>query len=67
MIGESVDSLTVPSKALYTKQGRVGVVIATESGEYWTAVTVVADDGTMAHVIPENPGVLYEGIPVLLF
>ncbi|MBR6706308.1 MAG: hypothetical protein IKI84_06480, partial [Clostridia bacterium] len=67
MIGESVDSLTVPSRALYTRQGRTGVVIATEAGEFWTAVTVVANDGTMAHLIPENPGVLYEGIPVLLF
>ena len=67
MIGESVDSLTVPSRALYTRQGRTGVVIATESGEFWTAVTVVANDGTMAHLIPENPGVLYEGIPVLIF
>ncbi len=67
MIGESVDSLTVPSRALYVRQGRTGVVIATESGEFWTAVTVVADDGVTAHVIPENSGVLYEGIPVLLF
>ena len=67
MIGESVDSLTVPSAALYTRQGRTGVVMATEAGEFWTAVTVVANDGTMAHIIPENPGVLYEGIPVLLF
>ena len=28
---------------------------------------VVADDGAVTHVIPENPGVLYEGIPVLIF
>ena len=67
MIGESVDSLMVPHRALYTRQGRIGVVIATESGEYWTAVEVVSDDGTTAHIVPENSGILYPGVPVLLF
>ena len=67
MIGESVDSLMVPHRALYTRQGRIGVVIATESGEFWTAVEVVSDDGTTAHIVPGNPGILYQGVPVLLF
>ncbi|MBQ8135829.1 MAG: hypothetical protein IJ174_00145 [Clostridia bacterium] len=67
MIGESVDSLMVPHRALYTRQGRIGVVIATESGEFWTSVEVVSDDGTTAHIVPGNPGILYEGVPVLLF
>ena len=66
-LGESVDSLAVPARALYTRQGRIGVVIATQSGEYWTGVEVIANDGQTAHIIPENAGVLYEGIPVLLF
>ncbi len=66
-LGESVDSLSVPSRALYTRQGRIGVVIATQSGEYWTGVEVISNDGVTAHIIPENLGVLYEGIPVLLF
>ena len=51
------------TKTMYPVTG----IMATEAGEFWTAVTVVANDGTMAHIIPENPGVLYEGIPVLLF
>ncbi len=66
-VGESVDSLAVPAKALYSRQGRIGVVMVTESGEFWTQVEVLSVDGDTAHVIPSNPGVLYEGVPVLLF
>ncbi len=66
-VGESVDSLTVPRRALYTRQGRIGVVMATESGDYWTQVQVLSIDGDVAHIVPANPGVLYEGVPVLLF
>ncbi len=66
-VGEDVDSLAVPAKALYSRQGRIGVVISTDSGEYWTAVEVLSVDGDTAHIVPSNPGVLYEGVPVLLF
>ena len=66
-LGESVDSLTVPARALHSQNGKTGVVMATESGAYWTPVTVIGTEGDSAHIIPENAGVLYEGIPVLLF
>ena len=66
-VGESVNTLMVPSRAIYIQNGRKGVVMATEGGEYWTAVEVVSDDGTSAYVIPENAGVLYEGAPIRLF
>ena len=66
-LGESVDSLTVPARALLTKDGRTGVVMSTEMGEYWTGVTVISVEGDVAHIIPEHAGVLYEGVPVLLF
>lgn len=66
-LGESVDSLTVPARALRSQNGTTGVVMATESGEYWTPVTVISVDHDVAHIIPDNAGVLYEGIPVLLF
>lgn len=66
-VGESVNTLMVPSRAIYIQNGRKGVVLATEGGEYWTAVEVVSDDGTSAYVIPENAGVLYEGAPIRLF
>ncbi len=66
-LGESVNSLTVPSRALYNQNGRIGVVMDTDGGQYWTPVTVVSTEGALAHVIPENAGVLYEGVRVLLF
>ena len=66
-LGESVNTLLVPSRAIFIQNGRKGVVIATEGGEYWTGVEVVSDDGTSAYVIPDNAGVLYDGVPVRLF
>ena len=66
-IGENVTSLMVPSRAIYVQGGRKGVVIITEGGQYWTGVEVVSDDGNKAYVIPENAGVLYDGVPVRLF
>ncbi|MBE5775944.1 MAG: hypothetical protein E7326_00375 [Clostridiales bacterium] len=66
-LGESVDTLTVPARAIHSQNGKTGVVMATESGSYWTPVSVITTEGDYAHIIPENAGVLYEGIPVLLF
>lgn len=66
-LGENVNSLMVPSRAIYVQGGRKGVVIITEGGQYWTGVEVVSDDGNKAYVIPDNAGVLYDGVPVRLF
>ena len=66
-LGENVNSLMVPSRAIYVQNGRKGVVISTEGGEYWTGVEVISDDGSTAYVVPDNAGVLYEGMPVRLF
>ena len=66
-LGENVNSLMVPSRAIRIQNGRKGVVIVTDTGEYWTGVEVISDDGVSAHVIPEKAGVLYEGIKVRLF
>lgn len=66
-VGESVNTLMVPSRAIYIQNGRKGVVMDTEGGQYWTAVEVVSDDGASAYVIPENPGVLRDGVRVRLF
>ena len=66
-VGESLNTLTVPSRAIYIQNGRKGVVMDTEGGQYWTAVEVVSDNGTSAYVIPENPGVLRDGVRVRLF
>ena len=66
-IGENVNSLMVPTRAIYVQNGRKGVVMATEGGEYWTGVEVIATEGDTTYVIPDNAGVLYEGMPVRLF
>lgn len=66
-LGENVNSLAVPSRAIYMREGKKGVVMTTEGGEYWTGVEVISDDGQTAYIIPENPGVLYQGVRVRLF
>ena len=67
-LGENVDSLTVPTRALYTQMGQTGVVIVDEYGNnYFTQVTVISTQGDITHIIPKNAGVLYEGMLVKLF
>jgi len=66
-LGENVNSLMVPSRAIYVQNGRKGVVMYTEGGEYWTGVEVISDDGNTAYVVPDNASVLYDGVPVRLF
>ena len=68
-LSENVSSLTVPANAIYVQNGRKGIVMATEGGEYWTGVEVisVSDDGMYAYVVPDKPEVVYEGVMVRLF
>lgn len=66
-LSENVSSLTVPSNAIYVQNGRKGVVIVTEGGEYWTSVEVTGEDHNVAYVVPDNAGVLYDGAYVRLF
>ncbi len=67
-LGENVDSLTIPTRALYTQMGQTGVVIIDETGNnYFTPVTVISTQGDVTHVIPKNSGYLYEGMVVKLF
>ena len=67
-LGENVDSLTVPTRALYSQMGQIGVVIVDEMGNnYWTPVTVISTEGDKTHIIPNNAGYLYEGMVVKLF
>lgn len=66
-LGESVNTLAVPSRAIYLRDGKKGVVMTTDGGEYWTGVEVISDDGQTAYIIPENAGKLYEGVRVRLF
>ena len=68
-LSENVSSLMVPANAIYVQNGRKGIVMRTEGGEYWTGVEVisVSDDGQSAYVVPDKPEVVYEGVMVRLF
>ena len=68
-LNENVSSLMVPARAIYVQNGRKGIVMETEGGEYWTGVEVISisDDGASAYVIPDKPEVVYEGVMVRLF
>ena len=66
-LGEDVSTLMVPSRAIFVQNGRKGVVISIEGGEYWTGVEVITDDGNTAYIVPDNAGVLSEGTKVKLF
>ena len=68
-LSENVYSLTVPANAVYVQNGRKGIVMSTEGGEYWTGVEVISysDDGQYAYVVPDKPEVVYEGVVVRLF
>ncbi len=67
-LGENVDSLTVPTRALYSQNGQIGVVITDDMGNnFWTPVTVISAEGDVTHIIPNNAGYLYEGMRVKLF
>ncbi len=67
-LGENVDSLTIPTRALYSQMGQTGVVIVDETGNnYFTPVTVISTQGDVTHIIPKNSGYLYEGMIVKLF
>ena len=67
-LGEQVDSLSVPSRAIYSQYGQEGVVIVDQTGgNYWTPVSIVATEGEYTYIIPSNSAYLYEGVMVRLF
>ena len=67
-LGENVDSLTIPTRALYSQMGQTGVVIVDEYGNnYFVPVSVISTQGDITHIIPKNAGYLYEGMIVKLF
>lgn len=68
-LGESVDTLTVPSAAIYEQQGQRGIVIysAEMNGPCFVPCTILSDDGTNAYIIPSYQGVVHEGMQVYLY
>ncbi|HSK68231.1 MAG TPA: HlyD family efflux transporter periplasmic adaptor subunit [Candidatus Limnocylindria bacterium] len=66
-LSKSVITYAVPASAVINQDGVIGVVVQYREGPYLVPVEVVSADATQAHVVPVNPGHLYEGLVVRLF
>ncbi len=67
VLGDSVSSLTVPSRALYTQDGMPGVVVVNGDYQFFIPVNVIDKRDGMVYISPIQQGVLYEGQTVRLF
>ena len=67
VLGDSVSSLTVPAKALYTQDGMPGVVVVNGDYQFFIPVNVLDKRDGMVYISPIQQGVLYEGQTVRLF
>ncbi len=67
VLGESMSTLCVPERAIYTQDGMTGVVIVSGSTESFIPVNVIHYDGGNAYFQAIQQGLLFEGMTVLLF
>ena len=67
VLGDSVSSLTVPAKALYTQDGMPGVVVVNDGYQFFIPVNVIDKKDGMVYISPIQQDVLYEGQTVRLF
>ena len=67
VLGDSVSSLTVPAKALYTQDNMPGVVVVREEYQFFVPVNVIDKRDGMIYIAPIQQGALYEGDTVRLF
>ena len=67
VLGDSVSSLTVPAKALYTQDNMPGVVVVNGDYQFFIPVNVIDKRDGMVYISPIQQGVLYEGQTVRLF
>ena len=66
-IGDSVTTLMVPARALYTQDGMQGVVVVDGDNQLFVPVSVVYRQGNDVYVTSIYQGMLYHGQSVLLF
>ena len=67
VLGDSVSSLTVPAKALYSQDGMPGVVVVNGEYQFFIPVNVIDKRDGLVYISPIQQGVLYEGQTVRLF
>ena len=66
-LGEYVDCLKVPVKALYEKNDQDGVVLVTSENQVFVPVKVLREEGGFAYISPVQTGTLTRGQTVRLF
>ncbi len=67
ILGESMSTLCVPERAIYTQDGMTGVVVVDGSTESFIPVNVIHNDSGNAYFQAIQQGLLFEGMTVLLF
>ena len=67
VLGDSVSSLTVPAKALYTQDNMPGVVVVNGDYQFFIPVNVIDKRDGMVFISAIQQGALYEGDTVRLF
>ena len=67
VLGDSVSSLCVPARALYTQDNMPGVVVADGDYQFFIPVNVIDKRDGMIYISPIQQGVLHEGQTVRLF
>ena len=66
-LGEYVDCLKVPQKALYQKGDQSGVVLVTDENQVFVPARVLRQEGGYAYITPAQTGTLSSGDRVRLF
>ncbi|MBR6569605.1 MAG: hypothetical protein IKK75_04045 [Clostridia bacterium] len=66
-LGEHVDCLKVPQRALYEKNGQTGVVLVTQEEQVFVPVKLLRQEGGYAYISPVQTGTLVTGRTVRLF
>jgi len=66
-LGEYVDCLKVPLKAMYEKNGQSGVVLVTSENQVFVPVKLLRQEGGYAYISPVQTGTLTRGQSVRLF
>lgn len=66
-LGEYVQSLLVPARALYTHDGATGVVVLDGQNRTFIPVNILYQDGDNVYISALRQGLLYEGQTVVLY
>ncbi len=65
-LSTSIVTYAVPTSAIVSKDGILGVVVQFKEGKFIVPVNIVSQDATQTYVTPLNPGHLTEGMSVQL-